>query len=192
MRSSPSRYRGARPDHVDSGFYDGLLFHDVVGDSHIQAGAFDSELNFKDPGPPIVNESDNGLSNLRGSIAMHRGEDPDSAAAEFLINIDDVPSRDHGFDPENPAGHTVFGRVAAGMDVVDEISRAEVEEGATPAGDPLPNLPVEPIVIEDASSIIAWTFAIEGRQQTPAVATSASGAGRVFLLAHSYCLKFLL
>ncbi|MHC4128719.1 MAG: peptidylprolyl isomerase [Planctomycetota bacterium] len=105
--------------YTDSKFYDGTIFHRVIADFMIQGGGLEPGLIKKQTGPPIVNESHNGLSNLRGTIAMARRNAPDSATSQFFINVVD----NLRLDPPSPdrAGYTVFGRVVAGMDVVEAI-----------------------------------------------------------------------
>ena len=117
--------------YVNSGFYDGLLFHRVIYDFMIQTGRYfyyDGSFYYRDPEAPIINESYNGLSNLRGTLAMARlGEDeednpqPDSATAQFFINhVDNLGlDRDNYYDG---FGYCVFGQVVEGMDVVDSIA----------------------------------------------------------------------
>ncbi len=111
--------------YVNAGFYDGLLFHRVIYDFMIQGGGFYIEGNYimyAEPGDSIINESYNGLSNVRGTIAMARSSDPNSATSQFYIN-----HRDNLFlDRENASdgfGYCVFGRVLTGMDVVDAIAQ---------------------------------------------------------------------
>jgi len=126
-------------NYVDEGFYNGLIFHRVEEYFVIQSGAYNQDMVYQKPGEPVVNESTNGLKNLRGTIAMARGSDPDSANAQFFINVEDNPGLDA--TPDKP-GYTVFGQVVLGLSVVDSIS--EVEVGDT---DRLNNVPVEPVVI---------------------------------------------
>lgn len=111
--------------YVNEGFYDGLIFHRVIYDFMIQGGGFyveDLYIKRKWPGEPIVNESYNGLSNVRGTIAMARTSDPNSATSEFYINHRDslFLDRDRASDG---FGYCVFGRVVSGMDVVDAIAQ---------------------------------------------------------------------
>jgi len=127
--------------YVDAKYYDNLVFHRVMAGFMIQGGGFDSKLNQKREGllAPIKNESGNGLTNLRGTIAMARTSNPNSATSQFFINHKDNPRLDQG------DGYAVFGKVTAGMDVVDKIAR-------TPTGDQagMENVPVEPIIIKSA------------------------------------------
>ena len=127
--------------YVDSGFYNGTIFHRVIPNFMIQGGGFDKDLNQRDTKDPIVNESKNRLHNTRGTIAMARTNDPDSATAQFFINqrsnltLDWAPGRE---------GYAVFGEVVAGMDVVDFIATAKTGQvrGMT-------DVPLEPILIEE-------------------------------------------
>ncbi|WP_369602674.1 peptidylprolyl isomerase [Hahella sp. SMD15-11] len=121
-------------------FYDGTIFHRIIRDFMIQGGGYDQRIRKKPTYPPVPNESDNGLSNLRGTVAMARTRDPDSATSQFYINVVDNPHLDG--QPQRP-GYTVFGRVVAGMDVVDRIANLP-----TRAWGQFRNLPVDPVVIE--------------------------------------------
>ncbi|RKY11223.1 MAG: peptidyl-prolyl cis-trans isomerase [Planctomycetota bacterium] len=133
--------------YVEEGFYDGLIFHRVIDDFVIQAGAYDADLNKHEPtSDPIVNESYNGLSNTRGTIAMARTLDPDSATSQFYINKVDNIFLDY-VSPSNP-GYCVFGEVVSGMDVVDAI--AQVPTHSTNGMDDVPD---EPVIIEKATVI---------------------------------------
>ena len=133
-------------ERVDEGFYDGLIFHRVVLDFVIQAGGFDADMNYREGPQTVVNESTNGLSNTRGTIAMARTSDPDSAGAQFYINMNDNTALDA--TPDRP-GYTVFGKVTGGMEVADEI---ELVPTGTAAG--MQNVPKEPVVIETIRRIV--------------------------------------
>lgn len=126
--------------YVDDGFYEGLQFHRVVADFVIQGGGFDADRKPRQPGPPVVNESVGGLANTRGTIAMARRQDPDSASAQFYINLADNAFLDAQGDQP---GYTVFGRVVSGMEVVERIAATEV----TNAGGPFSHVPREPVLI---------------------------------------------
>ncbi|HEU4663885.1 MAG TPA: peptidylprolyl isomerase [Dokdonella sp.] len=131
--------------YAKSGFYDGTIFHRVIADFMIQGGGFTPDLRQKKTRAPVVNESKNGLSNLRGTLAMARTADPNSATAQFFINTVDNPRLDYAGDA-NP-GYCVFGKVVAGMDVVDKIR-------ATPTGAQGPfrsDVPTTAVVIEKVS-----------------------------------------
>jgi peptidyl-prolyl cis-trans isomerase A (cyclophilin A) len=132
-------------DLVDSGFYEGLTFHRVVANFVIQTGGYDSELKYREPPRKVPNEAANGLKNLKGTLAMARLEDPDSADAQFFINVNDNAHLDRA--PGQP-GYTVFGKVVAGMDVVVDIELVETHIAGGMAG-----VPVKPVVIQKAERI---------------------------------------
>lgn len=129
-------------DYVRSGFYNGTIFHRVIDGFMIQGGGFTEEMAKKPTREPIPNEADNGLSNLRGTIAMARTGDPHSATAQFFINSADNGQLDHRSKDPQGWGYTVFGRVVEGMEVVDAVS--DVRTG-THGG--YRDVPVEPIKI---------------------------------------------
>lgn len=128
---------------VEADFYDGLVFHRIVPDFVIQGGGFTPKYQLKEPDDSIPNESGNGLSNERGTIAMARTSDPHSANTQFFISlVDNGPKLDP--QPER-WGYAVFGRVIHGMDVVDAIATLP-----TGAGGPFPaDVPTMPVIIED-------------------------------------------
>lgn len=128
--------------YVNSGFYDGVIFHRVIANFMIQGGGFTKDMQRKPTNPPIKNEADNGLKNLRGTISMARTSIPDSATSQFFINHRDNTNLD--YSPGNP-GYAVFGKVVEGMETVDKI--AAVKTGIT-AG--MRDVPVEPVIIESA------------------------------------------
>ena len=133
---------------VDSGFYDGLVFHRVIPGFMAQGGGYTPGLKLKEDDTKIPNESGNGMSNTRGTIAMARTGDPHSANSQFFINVGD----NSRLDPQKRAlngtwGYTVFGFVIEGMDVVDKI--VAVQTG--PQGPFQQDVPVIPIVIKKAS-----------------------------------------
>ena len=132
--------------------YDGLVFHRVIKGFMIQSGGHTFDMTFRESGrEPIVNESNNGLSNIRGSIAMARIADPDSAKAQFFINQKNNKRLDG--NPPKP-GYTVFGAVVSGMDVVDAIAAVEVRSMGI-----YQDVPATPIRILKARLINpdAWT-----------------------------------
>jgi cyclophilin family peptidyl-prolyl cis-trans isomerase len=106
--------------YVDDKFYDGLIFHRVIPNFMIQGGGFKPGMEQKQAKAPIKNESTNGLSNLRGTIAMARTNQPDSASSQFFINTVDNGGLDRAKAPDG-VGYCVFGKVTAGLDVVDKI-----------------------------------------------------------------------
>jgi cyclophilin family peptidyl-prolyl cis-trans isomerase len=125
--------------YVDAGFYDGTIFHRVIPDFMIQGGGMLPNMTEKPTNPPVPNESKNRLHNTRGTIAMARTSDPDSATSQFFINqrnnlqLDWAPGRD---------GYTVFGEVVLGMNVVDFIATAPTGKVG-----PMSDVPLQPIVI---------------------------------------------
>ncbi len=107
--------------YIDSGHYEGTIFHRVIEDFMIQGGGLDADMNSKDTMNPIENEADNGLSNLEGTIAMARTVEPHSASAQFFINTTDNAFLDHRGKTDDGWGYCVFGKVVEGMDVVKKI-----------------------------------------------------------------------
>ncbi|MBT8107276.1 MAG: peptidylprolyl isomerase [Gammaproteobacteria bacterium] len=135
--------------NVDSGFYNGTIFHRVIPGFMIQGGGYDEELNLRETAETIPNESGNGLANLRGTIAMARTPDPHSAGTQFFINVvnnvNDDPNTAN-LDPRKNAtqgswGYAVFGSVLSGMETVDLIAEYETEPNG-PGGAPLPIIAV--------------------------------------------------
>ena len=113
--------------YVDKKFYDGTVFHRVIPDFMIQGGGFEPGMKVKKTDSPIKNEAQNGLSNTRGTLAMARTPIPDSATAQFFINLKDNFRLNYRADPNNPAGYCVFGKVIDGMNVVDQIKDVPTE-----------------------------------------------------------------
>ncbi|MEX0733082.1 MAG: peptidylprolyl isomerase [Steroidobacteraceae bacterium] len=126
--------------YVDEGYFDGTIFHRVIPGFMIQGGGFTPDMQHKSGHEPITNEADNGLQNLRGSIAMARTNDLHSATSQFFINLVDNAFLDHR---PGSFGYAVFGRVAGGMDVIDKI--AKVKTGRRRGHD---DVPAEPVVIK--------------------------------------------
>ncbi len=142
--------------YVDEGFYTGTIFHRVIKTFMIQGGGFSTELKEKAvTRRPIKNEWQNGLKNVRGSVAMARRPDPDSATCQFFINVVDNAYLD---EPRMGGAYAVFGRVVAGMDVVDRIKDVPTgkKQAETPQGKPMfSDVPLEPVVIQKISRISA-------------------------------------
>ena len=134
--------------YVDEGFYNGTIFHRVISGFMIQGGGYDQDYTKKQTHDPVTNEADNGLSNVRGSIAMARTGEPHSATAQFFINHTDNPALDHR-NKGTGWGYAVFGKVVDGMAVVDRI--ANVKTG--PGGPFRQDAPREMIIIEKISLI---------------------------------------
>jgi peptidyl-prolyl cis-trans isomerase B (cyclophilin B) len=129
-------------DYVDAKFYDGTVFHRVISNFMIQGGGFERGMNQKKTRDPIKNESANGLSNARGTLAMARTPEPNSATAQFFINVRDNKFLDRA-EAQDGVGYCVFGKVIEGMDVVDKIK--EVRTGAR-AGHK--DVPLEDVIIK--------------------------------------------
>ena len=133
--------------YVDSGFYDGLIFHRVIDGFMIQGGGFTPDMKQKPPSsPPVPNEANNGLRNERGTVAMARTNQPHSATCQFFINAVDNAPLDHKNETPQGWGYAVFARVIEGMNVVDQISKVPTTRfgGAS-------DVPVEPVIIVKAS-----------------------------------------
>lgn len=133
---------------VDSGFYDGIIFHRAIPGFMAQTGGHTPDLKLKEDAQSIPNESGNGLSNVRGTVAMARTDDPHSANSQFFINVADNSRLDPAKKPGGGSwGYTVFGSVIQGMDVVDQI----VNTPTGPQGSFASDVPVIPIVIKKMS-----------------------------------------
>lgn len=110
--------------YIEEGFYDGLIFHRVIDNFMIQGGGFDAELEHKAPTrSPIKIESDNGLKNVKGTLAMARTSDPNSATSQFFINL--VDNDYLNYKSEANPGYAVFGLVTLGMDIVEKIGKVQ-------------------------------------------------------------------
>ena len=130
--------------YVEDGSYDGSLFHRVIPGFVAQGGGYDANFQMLATKAPVVNEARNGLSNQRGTIAMARTQDPDSATRQFYFNLRDNLSLDAGMGD----GYTVFGHVTQGLEVLDKIAQQPTgDEGKLGASD----VPVEPIFIKRVS-----------------------------------------
>jgi len=132
--------------YVDQKFYDGTIFHRVIGKFMIQGGGFDRSDNRKDPLDPIKNEAANGLKNRKGSISMARTGVVDSATSQFFINLVANNSLDHRGNTSRAYGYAVFGQVIDGMDVVEKIGRVKtVAKGAQFRNYPEPQVIIESV-----------------------------------------------
>ena len=134
--------------YVESGFFDGTIFHRVISDFMVQGGGFTADLKKKPTNAPIQNEADNGLLNERGTLAMARTNDPHSATAQFFINVVDNDYLNHTAKTARGWGYTVFAKVVEGMDVADAIAGVETTRRQGQS-----HLPVETVTIEMASVI---------------------------------------
>ncbi|MES2991944.1 MAG: peptidylprolyl isomerase [Pseudomonadota bacterium] len=131
--------------YVKAGHYDGTIFHRVIPTFMIQGGGMTADMKEKSTRAPIPLESRNGLSNLRGNVAMARTGDPNSATAQFFINVQDNARLDAA-NARDGNGYAVFGKVVSGMDVVDKIR--DTPTGSRP---PHENVPTMPITIKKAT-----------------------------------------
>lgn len=132
--------------YVSEGYYDGLIFHRVIDGFMVQGGGFDADMNQKGTKAPIKIESNNGLKNERGSIAMARTMDPNSATSQFFINTQNNTFLD--YPGQDGYGYTVFGKVVSGMDVVDQMEKVKTGNRGM-HGD----VPVESIIIESVKFV---------------------------------------
>ncbi|MDX2353373.1 peptidylprolyl isomerase [Stutzerimonas xanthomarina] len=132
-------------EYVESGYYDGTVFHRVIPGFMIQGGGFNEGLSQKKTRAPIKNEADNGLHNVRGTLAMARTQNVDSATSQFFINHRDNDFLDHG---TRDFGYAVFAKVVRGMDVVDQI--AQVPTGNRSM---MQNVPLTPVKIVSAKKL---------------------------------------
>jgi peptidyl-prolyl cis-trans isomerase B (cyclophilin B) len=128
--------------YVKDKYFDGTIFHRVMANFMIQGGGMTAEMSEKLSKPPIKNEAGNGLKNARGSIAMARTPEVDSATCQFFINLKDNNFLDYKDNTPERFGYCVFGKVVAGMDVVDAI--AKVKTGTKRGHE---NVPMEPVTI---------------------------------------------
>jgi peptidyl-prolyl cis-trans isomerase A (cyclophilin A) len=131
--------------YVDSGFYNGTIFHRVIPGFVIQGGGLDKNMNRRPTFAPIKNESDNGMKNERGTLSMARTSDPNSATSQFFVNL--VDNRSLDYSGRGP-GYAVFGKVIQGMDVVDKIAKVE-----TGTHGQYENVPKQPVYVISAKRI---------------------------------------
>ena len=127
--------------YIDSGFYNNTIFHRSIPGFVIQGGGFSKEMGRKKTLPPIKNEADNGLKNLRGTLSMARTNIVNSATSQFFINLSDNDSLDHG---SRDFGYAVFAEVIEGMEIVDKIATVKTTNS------PMPNIPAEQVIIKSA------------------------------------------
>ena len=132
--------------YVDDGHYPGTVFHRIIDNFMVQGGGYDEELKKKTTKPPVENEADNGLKNTLGTVAMARTSDPNSATAQFFVNVKDNDFLDHSAKTDRGWGYCVFGKVTDGMDIIDKMKA--VETG--PKGPFKKDAPAENIVIKSA------------------------------------------
>ncbi len=132
--------------YVDANHYAGTIFHRVINNFMVQGGGFDEAYDKKPTREPVQNEADNGLKNLTGTVAMARTSDPHSATAQFFVNVSDNDFLNHKSKAGPEWGYTVFGRVTAGMDVVEKMKVVKTGEGGPFAKDaPLSKLVIQSV-----------------------------------------------
>lgn len=129
--------------YAEDGFYNGTIFHRIISNFMVQGGGFDTEMNQKETRAPIANEADNGLKNDCYTVAMARTSDPDSATAQFFINVKDNDFLNHTAKTSQGWGYAVFAKVTEGADVVDKIK--VVKTGSHGFHQ---DVPAEPVIIE--------------------------------------------
>lgn len=132
-------------NYVNKGHYDGTIFHRVIPGFMVQGGGFEPGMNQKETDDEIQNEANNGLSNVVGSLAMARTNEPHSASSQFFININDNNFLDFKSETPQGWGYAVFGKVVDGMDVVETIKGVETSDSGIHQA-----LPLEDIIIEKA------------------------------------------
>jgi len=135
-------------EYVQSGFYNGTIFHRVINNFMIQGGGFDTNMQQKAVGKPIDNEADNGLKNDFGTIAMARTMEPHSATAQFFINVKDNDFLNHSGKNMQGWGYTVFGKMVEGEEVLEKIRN--VPTGSSGGHQDVPN---DPVIIESVEVI---------------------------------------
>jgi peptidyl-prolyl cis-trans isomerase B (cyclophilin B) len=151
--------------YVNEGHYDNTQFHRVIDGFMVQGGGFTADMKQKPTRAPVANEADNGLKNVRGTVAMARTGDPHSATAQFFINTVNNGFLDHRAKTQQGWGYAVIGRVTEGMDVVDRIAKTRTATKIV-GGMPMQDVPVEAVIIKEAKVISA-----------PAAAAPAAAAG---------------
>ena len=134
-------------EYVNSGHYDGTIFHRVIPGFVIQGGGMESGMREKTTQEPIENEADNGLKNLTGTICMARTNDPHSATSQFFINLKDNSFLDHTEKTPSGWGYAVFGRVTSGMEVVEAIAAVQTGNAGHHQ-----DVPLEDVVLEKAAA----------------------------------------
>ncbi len=159
--------------YVSSGHYNGTVFHRSIQKFIIQGGGFTPDFQYKPTLAPVPNEAGNGIKNERGTLSMARAYDPDSATAQFFINLDDNKFLNHHRPHPDYYGYCVFGKVVKGMDIAKKIGGLPTAAGGPFSSD----VPVEPVVIEemalatesatDNSSVAEAAKPVKSHEKTP-------------------------
>lgn len=139
-------------EYVNSGFYNGTIFHRVIEHFMIQGGGFTADMQQKETYDAIKNEANNGLKNTKGSIAMARTMDPHSATAQFFINLIDNDFLDFKAENAQGWGYAVFGKVVDGMDVVEQIGQVETGRVMGMADVPKDTVTIEKVTVVDTET----------------------------------------
>ncbi|GJJ81271.1 peptidyl-prolyl cis-trans isomerase [Pasteurella canis] len=134
--------------YSESGFYNGTIFHRVIDGFMVQAGGFEVDMKQKKANAPIHNEANNGLKNLRGTVAMARTSDPHSATSQFFINTVDNDFLNFSAETARGWGYAVFGNVIEGMDVVDKISQVDTGRSGFHRDVPKQEIIIESVTVE--------------------------------------------
>ncbi|MBS1220629.1 MAG: peptidyl-prolyl cis-trans isomerase [Proteobacteria bacterium] len=145
--------------YAREGFYNGTIFHRVIDGFMIQGGGFTADFQQKPTRAPVKNEADNGLKNLRGTVAMARTSDPQSATAQFFINVKDNPALDYRAPDPQGWGYAVFGQVVGSMEVVDKIRQTPT--GAGGPDNRFRDVPTMPVIIQSVTVLPATSPATE-------------------------------
>ena len=153
--------------YVESGFYPGTVFHRTVDRFVIQGGGFTPDMQQKLTMAPVINESNNGLKNEPGTLAMARAFDPNSGTSQFFINLNDNKFLNYYRPDPHYIGYCVFGKVVRGMDIVESIGKTPTHTAGQ-----FTDVPLEPIVIENAS-LLASPVETAGDSK-PSTATDSS------------------
>lgn len=156
--------------YVRDGFYNGTIFHRVIDGFMIQGGGFTPDFAQKPTRAPVPNEANNGLKNQRGTVAMARTSNPNSATSQFFINVKDNAFLDHRSPTPQGWGYAVFGKVIDGMDVVDKISKTPTGSGGP--GGQFSDVPATPVIIESAT-VVPDPAATPPPEEAPSQPTSA-------------------
>ncbi len=135
--------------YVKDGFYDGTIFHRVIDNFMVQGGGMEPGMKEKTTRAPIKNEADNGLNNAKGTLAMARTMDPNSATAQFFINLADNKFLDHRSPTPDGWGYCVFAEVVEGMDVVEKIKNVATTNTGMHQDVPAEDVIIEKVVIEE-------------------------------------------
>jgi len=136
-------------NYVKAGHYDNTVFHRVIDGFMIQGGGFEPGMKQKPTAEPIINEANNGLKNVNGSVAMARTNDPHSATAQFFINVNDNDFLNHSSPTPQGWGYAVFGKVVDGMDIVEKIKKVKTGSKGFHQDVPADDVVIEKAVIVD-------------------------------------------